>query len=198
MRQVKTVMTLLVLSACGGDPKSVAQQELEGTWLAPCLANPPDMNGQVSYAQAQFTYLPSGQGAFQYSLYGDPSCTSRLAVFLIESDITLGNELPALAKGTWEMNVKYRKLSATPYVEGFVQGFTGARCGTGAWQIGATQDISNTGCFTFKPLSQCGADYDVARVDADHFSNGARDADMCTPAGRPTRLADFSFNRVKA
>ena len=82
--------------------------------------------------------------------------------------------------------------------KGFVQGFTGARCGTGAWQIGATQDISNTGCFTFKPLSQCGADYDVARVDADHFSNGARDADLCTPAGRPTRLADFSFNRVKA
>ena len=75
--------------------------------------------------------------------------------------------------------------------KGFVQGFTGARCGTGAWQIGATQDISNTGCFTFKPLSQCGADYDVARVDADHFSNGARDADLCTPAGRPTRLADF-------
>lgn len=195
----KTALSLAVaLSACGGDPKyEQFVQRLQGTWSASCFANPPDMNGQTTYARPTFTYAADSTGAFEYALFGDAACSFPLASFRIESDLGVGRELPAIGSGVYELDVTYRKLTATPFVDGFAQAFGQAGCGTGTWQTGVGQDVSGTGCFTFKPLAACPADYDVARVDGDTFFNGARDADMCVPAGRPTRLSPVTFTRVR-
>jgi len=197
MKNTMLMCLAVVMAACGGDPKyEQTLKNLEGTWLAPCVANPPDMNGQVSYARPKFSYAANTSGAFEYALFGDAACTYPLATFLLESNITLGKELPAVGSGVYELDVKYKKITATPFVDGFVMAFGQAQCGNAAWQTGVGQDISATGCFNFKPLAACPADYDVARVEGAQFFNGARDADMCVPAGRPTRLSTTVFDRA--
>ncbi|MEO5730153.1 MAG: hypothetical protein ABI134_20110, partial [Byssovorax sp.] len=71
----------------------------------------------------------------------------------------------------------------------------GAGCGEGPYTLGEPVVTSKTGCLFLKPITACPADYDITKIEDDRFYNGVRTADMCTPAGRPTALNTFWFDR---
>lgn len=73
--------------------------------------------------------------------------------------------------------------------------FDESGCGSAPWAAGVEQDVSQTGCLTFQPIADCPADYDIVNLTGDELRSGRRDADMCTPAGRPTALNDWRFSR---
>jgi predicted small secreted protein len=56
---------------------------------------------------------------------------------------------------------------------------------------GVKTDISATGCAIWKPVADCGEDYDLLALDTDqnlYFGVRPADNDMCTPDKRPIAL----------
>ena len=109
-----------------------------------------------------------------------------------------GALVPSAGPEVRELDVIYERLSATARVEDLAVAFEQAGCGGGDVVVGEAVDITDTGCFTFKSLADCPADYDIMKIDAeDKFYNGVRTANMCVPTGRPTELNSFAFLRVE-
>jgi len=65
-------------------------------------------------------------------------------------------------------------------------------CGVDGWEVGMTQDVSETGCIgVAKTKNACAAEYDVVALEGDHLFFGKRVRDMCTPDGLPSTLNCF-------
>jgi hypothetical protein len=58
-------------------------------------------------------------------------------------------------------------------------------------------DISETGCASWRPVTDCGTDHDLLKVEGDAMYFGVRpaDNDMCTPEKRPTTLLPAVLRR---
>ncbi|MEZ4307488.1 MAG: hypothetical protein R3F14_05510 [Polyangiaceae bacterium] len=176
------------------DGRAEVQEELRGAWLTPCSPVPDSDPPAFSVYEVK----NNGEtGTFRYGMYADEGCTVPLVDFILESKQEVGAALPDIGDDVYELNVYYKKLTATPHVDGYAQALQGAGCGTGPYAVGTPVDFSDTGCFFFKPIAACEADYDIMKIDADRFYNGVRTADMCTPDGRPTQLNAFWFDRTE-
>jgi hypothetical protein len=195
-------LVLLSVVAAGGcsdgsdDPALDAVREsFRGTWRTGCAPMPME-DGSTAYAT--FEVINRGErGSFQFSLFADEACSTRLADFLLESRQVIGALVPEAGPDARELDIFYERQSVTPHVADFVALFEGAGCGTGPYAIGQTIDTSATGCLDFPPIDACNADYDLIRIDGDRFYNGVRGGDMCAPEGRPSALNAFWFERVE-
>lgn len=170
--------------------RQVAQDALRGTWLTECLPTGADSWGTFSFTNE------GARGSFTYTMY-DETCSFPLAEFSLFSEQRVGARVASAGPGARELDVLYDRLSATALVEDLAVAFEQAGCGGGDVVVGEAVDISDTGCFAFKPLADCPADYDIMRIEDDRFYNGMRTENMCVPAGRPTQLNGFAFVRVE-
>lgn len=176
------------------DGRAEVQAELEGQWITAC-SKVPDSDPP---AFAVYDVVNEGEtGTFRYGMYADDKCTTQLVDFVIESKQEISTARPDIGEGVHELNIYYNRLTATPYVEGYVQALQGAGCGTGPYAVGETIDTSDTGCFLFKPMSECDADYDIMKIEGTRYWNGVRTPNMCVPEGRPTELNQFWFDRAE-
>lgn len=204
-------MAMMVLFACGAlagcggeetdptvdpvdDGRAAVQAELRGSWLTQCA--PSQNSNPPSYYQLEV--VNNGErGTFRYGEYADATCSMPLFDLILESRQEIGAALPDLGPGVYELNIYYEKQTATAHVQGSADAMAGAGCGTGAFTLGEPKVTSETGCFFLKPITTCKADYDITKIENDRFYNGVREADMCVPEGRPTKLNMFWFDRVK-
>lgn len=188
---------LFFLAACQSDESDVdearaaVQEAFLGTWRGDCAPQP-----DGSFGIAEFYAGPDQRGSFTYTVYGDDACTFRLASFTIDDEQHIGDPVPTVGEDVWELDLPYVGISATAWAEDFVSTLEQAGCGSGAIEVGTAFDISETGCFFFQPIEDCPGDYDIFRIEGDVYTNGVRETDMCTPAGRPSELNDFHFTRV--
>jgi hypothetical protein len=172
--------------------RQVAQDALRGTWLTECLPTGEDAWGTFAFANE------GANGSFTYTMHGDATCSLALATFSLFSEQRVGAPIESIGPGVRELDILYDRLSATALVEDLAVAFEQAGCGGGDVVVGEPVDITATGCFAFKPLADCPADYDIMRIDDDaRFYNGLRTENMCVPAGRPTQLNSFAFVRVE-
>lgn len=179
-----------------GDPELAAvRAAFVGTWTTSCSPSPM-ADGTMAWSTYRVTN-DGVRGSLRVSLFGDAACTFALADFLLESRQVIGDLVPAAGPGAREYDVYFEHQSVTAHVQGFLDSFRGAGCGTGPYALDQAIDTSATGCFTFQSIMSCNADYDLIRVDGDRFYNGVRGGNMCQPEGRPTTLNPFWFDRVR-
>jgi hypothetical protein len=198
------VLACGALTGCGGDDpdptdpvddgRAAVQAELRGRWLTACS---PVQNSDPP-AFFQLEVVNNGErGTFRYSEFSDASCAMPLLDLVLESRQEIGAALPSVGPSVYELNIYYEKQTATAHVQPVADAMMAAGCGSGPLTLGEPMDTAQTGCFILKPIKTCPADYDITKIEDDKFYNGVRTADMCTPAGRPTALNTFWFDRVE-
>ena len=62
--------------------------------------------------------------------------------------------------------------------------------------VGKAIDATTKGCGFFKPLAECGKDFDIVKVDGDKFYNGVFGTDRCVESGRPKSLTTTFFQKL--
>ncbi len=93
--------------------------------------------------------------------------------------------VPGAFEATFDEDWKHLTLlTAIPEV---IAGMGMAECGL---RPNLETDISATGCATWKPVAECGQDYDLLALDGTGLRFGRRpvDNDMCSPDNRPSEL----------
>jgi hypothetical protein len=62
------------------------------------------------------------------------------------------------------------------------------QCADGKIDVGVRRDVSKANCLFMKPIKSCGLDYDIVKIEDGLATPGFRTSNMCTPAGRPTKI----------
>ena len=157
---------------------------LDGTWVS---AAPEDW-GNGTFGTRRFTF-DDGSWTLDFALALDPGMNAK--VFEFHTAGTYEVQAPsAVVPGAHDMlfreATKALTLRATDLA--LVQAFGLADCNL---TLDVRTDISATGCAIWKPVADCGEDYDLLALDADmnlYFGVRPADNDMCTPDRRPTAL----------
>jgi hypothetical protein len=197
LRLILLASTLAFGAACSdsdandGNSNANTKPDLAGTWRTECQAQ--TNNGQTSYLTFEISDA-TGRPRFTVTSYGDAACTVPVFQLSNESSRTLGEPVPT-APGAFELDVKFERLFVKPLADGAL-GFLGsAGCGE-SLTVGEERDVSATGCLFFKPIADCAYDYDIVKVEGDRLFNGVRGGDQCVPAGRPTSLNRWWFQKT--
>ena len=193
------------LAACGSaTPAAVApdapatasqsaSQSLVGHWTGACSPMGATQGSTVTFDISDTTW------AIDFDVFGDLACTAKFATVHIEGPYALG-AASSVAAGAHEGKFGFSKKTITPHVDAAAQFLSGASgCALPGFAVGVPLDISVTGCAAMgqRPIAACDADYDLAYVEGDRLTFGARpaDNDLCTPAKRPVALSKSSFMR---
>ena len=124
--------------------------------------------------------IQAANWAVDYAVYGDKECKTKFFTVRIEGPYALGGASAAGA-GIFDGKFSFAKKSVTPHNDA------------------AAKDISESGCAKLgqRPLKDCGADFDLVKVEGDVLTFGERpaDQDMCTEAKRPKALSKLSMKK---
>ena len=173
----------------------VKPNDLQGAWTSAVCESMPNPDGSKTYFQRHFT-MTEKDWTLHFNAFGDPGCSVKLFTARVEGPYTLVKDSEKVA-GATEANFGFGRHYMTAYVQPIADWFQGARCGTQPWKLGEEQETSNTGCVFFKPVSACGLDHDVVKVDGKQLFFGQRpaDNDMCTEGKRPMALTQVAVVR---
>jgi hypothetical protein len=195
-----SLATLTLAAGCattgGASGTQVKTKDLKGSWTsAVCEAMPANPDGSRTYFKRRFT-LTEREWKLNFETFGDAGCTARLFTARFEGPYSLGKDSEKVA-GATEGDFAFGRTFMTAHVQPVADWFQGAKCGTGAWKVGEEQETSATGCVFLKPVTACGMDHDVVKVEGDRLFFGQRpaDNDMCTPDKRPTALTAVAVVR---
>jgi hypothetical protein len=185
------------LPACSADSDEPANAaptppSVSGTWRTTCSTQ--SSGGQESHTVSEVTDRTTPR--FTVTVYADRACTTPLFAVGNESDRTVGKLLPGKTD-VWELDVKFKRLFVKPLADAALPILTGSGCGSDL-AVGVEKDVSSTGCMFFKPIAQCGGDYDIVKVEGDRFWNGVRAGDQCVPSGRPRELNAWPFEKERS
>ena len=132
-----------------------------------------------------------------YAVFGDKDGKRKPFTARIECPCVLGG-----AAGACEFDGKFSfaKKPVTPHNDAAAKFLASADgCNTAGFKSGTAKDISESGCAKLgqRPLKDCGADFDLVKVEGDVLTFGERpaDQDMCTEAKRPKALSKLSMKK---
>lgn len=200
-RLALTVATLGLAAGCatttagGASATRVKTNDLKGTWTSAVCESMPNPDGSKTYFKRIFD-LTEKDWALKFETFGDAGCTARLFTARFEGPYTLLKDSEKVA-GTTEGNFVFARHYMTAHVQPVADWFQGAKCGTGTWKVGEEQETSTTGCVFLRPVTACGTDHDIVKVEGNQLFFGQRpaDGDMCTPDKRPTALTPVAVVR---
>ena len=193
------------LAACGsatpaavapGTPATTSQsasQSLVGHWTGACSPMSATQGSTVTFD------ITATNWALDFEVFGDLACTARFATLHIEGPYAIG-AASSVAAGAHDAKFSFSKKTITSHVDAATQFLSGPNgCALPGFAVGVARDISGTGCAAMgqRPVAACEADYDLAQVEGDRLTFGARpaDNDLCTPAKRPVALSKSSAMR---
>lgn len=169
-------------------------EDLAGHWMTEGCEAYPNGQGGTNYLTRDFT-LTESTWDLTFTLFGDEGCTVALFSAKIHGPYTLG-ALSAKVEGATEGQFAFETNEWTALTADMASAFTGAGCGSGAWEVGVTQDVTETGCIgVAHPVAECPEEYDVVAVDGDALYFGQRITDMCKEDGRPAALNTYAVYR---
>lgn len=164
---------------------SMARQtgDLDGEWISACVPA-----GGGNYLIYDFNFAGKSWG-LTYTIYGDPACTSPVFDVSVFGAYTAGEPSPVVADAT-EHNFGFTFKRATVYVAALLPGLNDAKCGTGDWQVGEQQDVSD-GCAPIGvgAIADCPVEYDLVSVTGDRIQLGDRSSSLCSPERRTAKLS---------
>lgn len=182
LRLVAALATLSTV-ACGGT--AVQSDDLKGAWASPTC----ESIGNDTYLQRAFA-LTEERWSLTVNAFGDAQCQVKLFSARVGGPYTLEQD-STLVEGATEARFDFDEQFMTPHMQGLADAFQGSKCGSGTWKVGEEQSTAATGCLFFQPISACGSDYDIVKVDGTNLFFGQRPADnnMCSADKRPSALA---------
>jgi uncharacterized protein YceK len=194
-----SLATLSLLSGCattgGATGTAVIPSELKGTWTSAVCESMPNADGSKTYFKRIFD-MTETNWALKFETFGDEGCTARLFTARFEGPYTLLKDSDKVA-GATEGNFVFAKHYMTAHAQGVADWFQSAKCGAAQWKVGEEQETSTTGCVFLRPVSACGTDHDIVKVEGNQLFFGQRpaDGDMCSPDKRPTALTPVAVVR---
>lgn len=193
----KSLSSLLILSltaivtvgfasppATPRDNQKTALQHLSGRYIDPKGVD----WGRGTYGTRVFTF-DQGTWTLTFTLALDPAMQQPVFVFRTVGTYTVGEKSPTVAGAYHALFTERQKFVTLKTADQkLAQGFGLAACG---FTKDVEQDISARGCALWKPVAECGADYDLLALGPKgqlYFGLRPPDNDLCTAARRPTKL----------
>lgn len=189
------VIGLLVMygsmADCAAEPFTA--KELVGRWISPKIEAVEGTNPLFGYWDFTMTETT---WTHVFTAYADPDGKVKLFQYRVgESPYTLGEDIPAISQakiGDFTVNSRYM----TAFAPDFVKLFTDSKCGSGAWELGVEQDITQTGCAFIPSSKACPQESDIVVFDGQKLAFGDRSGDMCD-AERPAKPSTHAFLKVQ-
>jgi hypothetical protein len=171
---------------------------LEGEWSSGCF--PFSLGeGQENGATLDFQFV-GNRWQVIFSTYAEPACAAPLFSLRREGPFAFGEPSTVIADAT-NMIFVGTQLGATAYTDDMAAFLAGAGCGTAPFVAGEEQEISATGCLSFRPVAERAIEYDIIHFDADgrlHFGLRPADDDLSIPERRPAEISPIALTAVEA
>lgn len=152
----------------------------------PCASVALGPTETVSHVQRIYVFKGNEQTT-QYKFFADDTCIKPLYSFVFKGSVELGKPVTGIPDAV-EAKVTFER---TLFTVDSPRGMKDAMdCADGKFDVGVQRDVSDSNCLFMKPIKDCGFDYDIARIKDGVATPGFRTEDMCTLAGRPTKLQD--------
>lgn len=176
---LKTALLLLGLAAAGCGQGT----DISGHWASATC----EPGGPMTFLKRDFV-LTQSTWQLDLSVYGDAACTNESFTDQIAGPYTLGNP-SSVIPGATEAVFVIKSDVWTAKSAMFATTLTQAGCGAQPWQVGVSQDVTQTGCLGIsQKVSDCPQEYDVVKVDGNNLYFGNRTMSICKVQDRPTSL----------
>jgi len=174
-------------------PAPAAPPSLVGGWNTACTPMSDKQGFSLDFD------IQAANWAVDYAVFGDKECKTKFFTVRIEGPYALGGASAAGA-GIFDGKFSFAKKSITPHNDAAAKFLASADgCNTAGFKANTAKDISESGCAKLgqRPLKDCGADFDLVKVEGDVLTFGERPAnqDMCTEAKRPKALSKLSMKK---
>lgn len=181
------LVTPVIISGCGKTGK--VNRMMVGRWVSPereSVTNPDD---SVYYVVRDYTFTDDAFRAVT-SVYGDPVSDLKFYTAVVDGTYELTGESEAL-EGATDIDFTFAQITIEPDSLAFIDIFMKSKCGDGMWGLGMPQDISETGCLSFRPIADYPVEYDIVKVQGDSLQLGIRpaDGDLGSEEKRPAELS---------
>jgi hypothetical protein len=135
----------------------------------------------------------NGQWQLIFTHALDPDMTMRTFQFRAGGDYRVGEPGPEGSFAT-DFDEDWKRVTLFLTDPAMIAAFGMAECNL---TPNLEADISETGCASWRPVTDCGTDHDLLKVEGDAMYFGVRpaDNDMCTPEKRPTTLLPAVLRR---
>jgi hypothetical protein len=151
---------------------------------APCSSLAIGPSEEISHVQR--IYLLKGKiQTTQYKFFADEKCAKPLYSFVFKGTVEMGKPVSDMPD-TLEAKVIFKRILFT--LDSPRGANAAKQCANGKFEIGVQRDVSNANCLFMQPVKRCGIDYDIVKIKDGIATPGFRIANMCTPAGRPSKL----------
>jgi hypothetical protein len=184
MFKVFAVITFLLSLSFLAPDRTLAQSGPAEFSSAPCSSLAIGPTQEISHVQRIYLFKGTEQTT-QYKYFADAACTKPMYSFVFKGSVEMGKPVKGIADTT-EAKVTFTR---TLFTLDSPRGLIGAKsCADGKFDVGVQRDVSDATCLFMKPIKKCGFDYDIVRIKDGVAIPGFRTSNMCTPAGRPTKL----------
>jgi hypothetical protein len=178
---------VLPISGCGKTAK--VNRMMVGRWVSPereAVTNPDE---SVYYVIRDYTFTDDAFRAVT-SVYGDPVSDIKFYTATVDGTYELIGESKTV-EGATDIKFTFAQITIEPDSLAFIDIFMKSKCGDGMWGLGMPQDVSKTGCLSFRPIADYPMEYDIVKVQGDSLQFGIRppDGDLGSADRRPAKLS---------
>jgi hypothetical protein len=151
---------------------------------APCSSLALGPSDDISHVQRIYLFKGTTQTT-QYKFFADDKCTKPMYSFVFKGTVEMGKPVAGMAD-TMEAKVTFKRVLFT--LDSPRGNKDAAQCADGKFDVGVQRDVSKSKCLFMQPVKSCGLDYDIVKIKDGVATPGFHTTNMCTPAGRPTKL----------
>ena len=182
-----TLVAPLLISGCGKTGK--VNRMMVGRWVSPEREYTTNPDDSVYYIIRDYTFTDDAFRAVT-SVYGDPLSDIKFYTAVVDGTYELVGE-SEVVEGATDIDFTFAQITMEPDSLAFIDIFIKSRCGDGMWGLGMPQDVSNTGCLSFRPITEYPLEYDIVKVQGDSLQLGIRpvDGDLGSAEKRPVELS---------
>jgi hypothetical protein len=177
----------LILSGCGKTAE--INRLLVGRWVSPEREYTTNPDGSVYYIVRDLTFSTD---AFRLvtTVYGDPVSDIKFYTATVDGNYELVGASKTI-QGAVDIDFTFSQITMTPNSLAFVDIFMRSGCGNGMWGIDSPQDVSKTGCLSFRSTDTYPKEYDIVKIEGNSLYLGVRpkDGDIGAPEKRPNELS---------
>jgi hypothetical protein len=177
----------LLISGCGKTAK--VNRMMVGRWVSPERESTTNPDESVYYIIRDYTFTDDAFRAVT-SVYGDPVSDIKFYTAVVDGTYELAGE-SEIVEGATDIDFTFAQITMEPDSLAFIDIFMKSKCGDGMWGLGMPQDVSKTGCLSFRSIADYPMAYDIVKVQGDSLQLGIHpeDGDIGSDEKRPTELS---------
>ena len=163
----------LIISGCGKTGK--VNRMMVGQWVSPEREYTTNPDGSVYYIVRDYTFTDDAFRAVT-SVYGDPLSDIKFYTATVDGTYELVGESKTI-EGAADIDFTFAQITMEPDSMAFVDIFMRSDCGDGMWGLSTPQDVSKTGCLSFRSITAYPVEYNIVKVEGDSLQLGMRPED---------------------